>query len=834
MDRDLKVSYGDSRESLHWSNSTTTFAELCERLKTTKRTSETTAEYSGLSREMRDKIKDKGGLVGGHLKDGRRKVANVLCRSMGTMDVDSPEEGFVEKYRKEHRFASVLYSTHSHTPEAPRYRIIFPFTEDVPPEKYEAIMRWFAFEIGIEGVDPCSYRVNQLMHFPTTPSDGEYIYEVFDGDWLDPDAFLVEYPGWEDVSTLPVSSKEDKLVKRSARHQQDPLTKGGVIGAFNNAFYPIQKLLEEQLADVYEPTTDEKRYTHIGSTGTAGAVIYEDKFLYSHHATDPAYGKLLSAFDLMRVHRFGTDDESLYKALKFAAGLEEVKALLDLGSEYDLNADLRPVNHTDVDEARVFAEQYRHCVRHSTATEYIVYDGCVWVESEARAHGMLHELTDRQLLEHEEDYSTAKGNLAAAEDALSRIKIALADKDDGVSKGKKLEAEHAFKEADRKFKAEDAYHQFLLKCRNSGKIAGILEEAKTLLEIDVADLDADPFLLNTPGGEVDLRTGELLPHDPEHFHTRITNVAPSDEGMAIWLDFLKLITCGDKELEEYLQITSGEELVGRIYNENMRIKVGQGSNGKSTYTNSKLRVIGSYGGQISAETLTTGNKSGKNWEIAELRGKRLIVASELEEGMRLNTAFVKKICSTDPILGEKKHKDPFTFLPSHTVVLYTNHLPKVGSIDKGTWRRLTVIPFNATITGDSDIKNYTDYLYEHCGGAILKWMIEGARRFIDAQFHIRVPNCVSSAVENYHSENDWVSAFLEECCEQGDAYAIKAGELYQFYRSYCESIGEFKRSPQEFKAAIISFGFKWHKYKTGAVYGGLRLKDTEAEDDFLN
>ena len=152
---------------------------------------------------------------------------------------------------------------------------------------------------------------------------------------------------------------------------------------------------------------------------------------------------------------------------------------------------------------------------------------------------------------------------------------------------------------------------------------------------------------------------------------------------------------------------------------------------------------------------------------------------------------------------------------------------------RSTWRRLTVIPFNATITGDSDIKNYTDYLYEHCGGAILEWMIEGAKRFINAKFHIRIPNCVSAAVENYHSENDWVSAFLEECCEQGDTYSAKAGDLYQFYRSYCESIGEFKRSPQEFKTAITSFGFTWHKFKTGAVYTGLRLKDSAEEDDFL-
>jgi len=329
--RELKVAYGGSRNALKWSNKTITFDALCERLKVTIRTPETAEEYPRLPKDERDSIKDKGGLVGGYLREGRRKVDNVLCRSLASHDVDTPDEGFLERFRARHRFASVLYSTHSHTPEAPRYRIFTPFTRDVGPDEYVAIMRYMAADMGIKCVDRCSYQAHQLMYWPTTSSNGEYVFERFEGDWLDPDMYLAEHPGWQDVATLPTSAKESTLVKRDLRRQKDPLEKAGTIGAYNNVYFPIQHLLETELSDVYEPTVGDNRYTHIGSSSTAGAVVYDDRFLYSNHATDPAYGRLLSAFDLMRIHRYGDLDEqeSFQAALSYASGLPDVRDWLN-------------------------------------------------------------------------------------------------------------------------------------------------------------------------------------------------------------------------------------------------------------------------------------------------------------------------------------------------------------------------------------------------------------------------------------------------------------------------------------------------------------------------
>lgn len=184
------------------------------------------------------------------------------------------------------------------------------------------------------------------------------------------------------------------------------------------------------------------------------------------------------------------------------------------------------------------------------------------------------------------------------------------------------------------------------------------------------------------------------------------NCSPGDEGMDIWLEALDTFFCGDAELIEYVQKVIGLAAIGKVYEEFIIIAYGDGANGKSTFWNTVARVLGTYAGKISSDILTMGNKVNAQPEMAELKGKRLIIASEMQEGVRLNTAMVKQLCSTDEIQACKKYKDPFHFIPSHQEVLYTNHLPKVGANDDGIWRRLKVIPFNAKIKGNSDIKNY--------------------------------------------------------------------------------------------------------------------------------
>lgn len=306
--RDLPIAYGNSCYAKTWANKTTAWEDLCERLKNTIRTTESMEEYPKLKKDDRDRAKDKGGFVGGNLKGNRRKRETVACRSMLTMDADHAEIGFIDKFTAECQYASCLYTTHGHTPEQPRCRIIVPLTRDITPDEYVALARYFAADWGIDRFDECSYKPSQLMYWPTTPANGEYISKTTDGEWLDPDTILSAHPNWKDCSLLPTSSRESSVREASGKKQEDPLTKPGVVGAFCRA-YGITAVIETYLADVYEPSAMEGRYDYIPADSSAGVVIYDDKFAYSHHATDPACGKLLNAFDLVRIHRFGDDDE---------------------------------------------------------------------------------------------------------------------------------------------------------------------------------------------------------------------------------------------------------------------------------------------------------------------------------------------------------------------------------------------------------------------------------------------------------------------------------------------------------------------------------------------
>lgn len=325
--RDLGIAYGASRQALKWSNKTISFENLKERLKHTLRTPESAEEYAKMSKADRDQAKDHGGFVAGVLIGGRRKVDTVESRSMVSLDGDRIDVAFLDGFEEHMPYAAALYTTHSSTEEKPRVRIIIPMTRDTSPEEFAAVSRYLAQMLGIDYFDECSYLPNQLMYWPSTPANGSFVYKETEGPWLNPDDILTAHPEWTDPTRLPTSSRESQAAVTAGKKQQDPLTKDGVVGLFNRVYYPIQKALETFLGDVYEPTASDQRWHLIESSSMAGVEIKEDKFVYSHHAKDPAYLKLCNAFDIVRIHRFGDlDDKASFKEMrKFAMSLDEVK-----------------------------------------------------------------------------------------------------------------------------------------------------------------------------------------------------------------------------------------------------------------------------------------------------------------------------------------------------------------------------------------------------------------------------------------------------------------------------------------------------------------------------
>ena len=481
---------------------------------------------------------------------------------------------------------------------------------------------------------------------------------------------------------------------------------------------------------------------------------------------------------------------------------------------------LKPEDYSDVGQAKVLSREYGDELKFTAATDFIRFDGEVWVEDKQMAVGACVEFLDLQL-QDANDYM----------DAAKKALIKAGYPEESVNQGSKVLAKDCdIKQDDLPIfymlVGAEKYLAFTMKRRDYKYITSALNVAKSMLGIKVSDLDKNPNLLNTPYATYNLELGMAgeQPHDPFDLITKITECSPGDEGMDIWLEALDTFFCGDAELIEYVQKVIGLAAIGKVYEEFIIIAYGDGANGKSTFWNTVARVLGTYAGKISSDILTMGNKVNAQPEMAELKGKRLIIASEMQEGVRLNTAMVKQLCSTDEIQACKKYKDPFHFVPSHQVVLYTNHLPKVGANDDGIWRRLKVIPFNAKIKGNSDIKNYADYLYEKAAPAIMKWIIEGAEKVSKADHKVSDPKCVEDAVASYREDNDWLGHFLTDCCDIGSGLTEKSGEFYQQYRAYCIQSGEYTRSTTDFYSAVEKAGFVRKKGTKGTLVYGLSLK----------
>ena len=324
----MKIAVGNSRMDKKWKNRDISWEDLCQRVSSTIRTTETVEEYRKLKKGAQDNIKDVGGFVGGQLREGRRKNGMVLCRSMLTLDMDYGKPGVWDEIDLLHDFRCCVYSTHKHTPEHPRLRMIIPLARDITEEEYPAVARMVAKEIGIDLFDDTTYEACRLMYWPSTSANGEFFYKTKEGPLLDPDAYLAKYADWHDASTWPVSSRQSEAVRRSITQQADPLEKPGIVGAFCRA-YTIEEAIETFLSDVYEPSSMNGRYDYIPADSAAGVVVYDEKFAYSHHATDPVCGKLLNAFDLVRLHKFRELDENV--GLDTPPGkLPSFKAMSDL------------------------------------------------------------------------------------------------------------------------------------------------------------------------------------------------------------------------------------------------------------------------------------------------------------------------------------------------------------------------------------------------------------------------------------------------------------------------------------------------------------------------
>lgn len=511
-------------------------------------------------------------------------------------------------------------------------------------------------------------------------------------------------------------------------------------------------------------------------------------------------------------------------ALKFGQRMAKQPGYISPAKYNQPDDNLKPADYSDTGETYAFVNCCKQRVCYTSQSGFMWFDGKIWQESEPLALGEVQRFTDKQLADAQLRVTQAKkiidkngvGDLLAS---LGRTK-AIRKLDDDQRK--------SFAEYEQALK----YEAFVLKERSVRGISGILNNARPLINRQLNEFDADPFLLNTPASPFNLKKGLHGKQEikASELITKSTSCIPGTKGNKLWQAALDTFFCHDRDLINYVQEIVGLVAIGQVYLEALIIAYGDGRNGKSTFWNTIANVLGTYTGHLSSDALTVGVRRNVKPEMAEVKGKRLIISAELEEGKRLNTSTIKQLCSTDEIYAEKKYMKPFSFTPSHTIVLYTNYLPHVGGNDDGIWRRLIVIPFKAKITGHSDIKNYTAHLTENAGPAVMQWIIEGAQRIIEQNYQLSTPPVVQAAIEAYHADNDWLGHFISEKCDVDPNYQQKSGELYQKYREYCQSIGEYIRSTTDFYTALENEGFKRQRKSSGMLVHGLHLK----ADEFLD
>ncbi len=301
------ITTGRSRLETDWKAREITWEDLCRKLTKCKRTAESSAEYKAMTRAQKGKVKDIGGFVGGTLAGARRKASEVTGRSLVTLDIDYGTTATPEIIADMLAgTAWCIYTTHSHTPKEPRFRLVVPLSREVTADEYVPIARRIADDIGMALFDQSTYEPSRLMYWPSAPRDAEFIGQTGEGAPADADAILASYNDWRNVAEWPVH--ESQALAAHGTKQEDPRLKTGIIGAFCRC-YGIADAIATFLPEVYTPTTQEDRWTFAGGSTHGGMVTYDDTWAYSHHGTDPCGGRLCNAFDLVRLHLYGDMDE---------------------------------------------------------------------------------------------------------------------------------------------------------------------------------------------------------------------------------------------------------------------------------------------------------------------------------------------------------------------------------------------------------------------------------------------------------------------------------------------------------------------------------------------
>jgi putative DNA primase/helicase len=337
-----------------------------------------------------------------------------------------------------------------------------------------------------------------------------------------------------------------------------------------------------------------------------------------------------------------------------------------------------------------------------------------------------------------------------------------------------------------------------------------------------ADLDADPWLLNTQAGIVDLRTGVVAPHDPAALMTRLTSAAPAfDQGAELWSRFLTDITQGDSELAAYLQRLAGYCATGMTSEDILPYFFGVGSNGKSSFAEALTAALGDYALVFAPEVLMEAKGERHPTELAQFLGVRLALCSEPSSSATWNDSRVKSLTGDTTISARFMRADTFTFRRTHKTLVVGNHMPKLNAVTQAIRRRMQMVPFRAVFASTPGA-GMRERLKQEALGAVLAWAIAGAARWLARG--TAPPEAVRVLTEDYLGEEDGFGQWLAENCMRDASGFERSSELHRNYTTWCEKNGTKPESNALLSRYLVGLGLSREKTMVGRCFHGLKLR----------
>lgn len=743
------IAVASSRRSTNWMNKKMTWQQLLDKIAHPKETPETYAEYMSMEKAKQDTIKDKGGFVGGKLREGKRRKGYVEYRQLLCLDMDFGKSDFWESFTLLYDYTCCIYSTHKHCKEKPRYRLIFPLSRKVSEEEYEAIARKLAEQLGINLFDDTTYEPTRLMYWPTKSKEAEYFYDSQEGSLVDVDKILGEYRNWKDCREWPRSSRVSKIQKHELKMLGDPTQKEGIVGDFCKA-YTITEAIETFLADVYVPCEDlgPNRYTYTGGSTSGGAVVYGDKYLYSHHSTDPAGGNSHNSFDLVRIHLFGSKDEGVKESAKT---LPSMKAMIefvqkDSKVKQQSNKSVMAALGDEDAEAPIDITYYNakgaKCLDPLKLAKYM-REHCSYLVVRKRGF-------DSEFLYW---YENGYYSLISPNEFKGKIKAFIPDE---------LCKPHAW---------EEVYKHLMT------------DVAMTNFEL----LDDCSKYINLKNGLYNIETKQLEPHSKDVISTIQLNATYNPEAPEplVWLKFIDVLTNGDQSLAAILQEWFGltiSNIPGYLPKKCLGLASPVGNTGKTQFNNMLAYMIG-------RENICASNiqQFEKNFGMGSLYGKKAVLIDDQTATSIEDSSNFKKLTGGGLIDCELKGRQAFPYIFRGTITFGCNDLPYFKG-DKGThlFDRFIIIPCDRVLAEEERVGNILEQMEQEVEG-ILLWALEGLHRLKENDYRFTKSEASTRALEEYRGMNDSLYSFISEhYIKTGDKKdRVLKTDLEKAYQDWC-------------------------------------------------